>query len=480
MDGTKEHTNAEFLDERKAGENDTSLSTDYEDPRIKAIKRKVDLRLSCILALMYCVNQIDRTNLGNAVVAGMDEALNLIGNRYTTIVVVFFPTYIAFNFVATVCARKLGPRPFLAAITLSFGLVVVGMGFAKSWTTLAALRVFLGIFESCFFPSAIMLVAMWYTRREVAKRLAFFYLIGNSVGGFGGVLAYGLQQMDGVQGHEGWRWIFIWEGIITIIIAIIGYIFLVDFPEDAHKSKFFLTSEEIELMNERIERDRGDSHVTKFDIWKYLAEAKDWKCWLFATNFGCAGLVTYSIAYFLPIILRDTLEFSVVMSQCLTAPCYVFSFAVGFIQSIISDKYNTRGAFLVFNALLQITGVAVLGFATPPYARYFGAYLITAGANSNVPISISYQSNNIVGQWKRAFVSANMVAMGGVGGIIGTLVFRSQDAPEYIPGLITCFLAAGTVIASVATTTTYMMIQNRKQAKGQIVIEGIQGFRYTL
>lgn len=251
----------------------------------------------------------------------MDEALGLdVGNRYAIIVLVFFPFYIMFNPVATVCARKLGPRPFLAGITAAFGLVVIGMGFAKNWTVLIGLRILLGTFESCFFPSAIFLVSMWYVRREVAKRNAFFYLVGNSVGGFGGVLAYGLMQMDGIAGHAGWRWIFIWEGIITAIIAIIGYIFLVDFPEDAHKTRFFLDDEEIKIMVDRVERDRGDAHVTEFKLWSYLAEAKDWKCWCFAANFGLAGLVTYSASYFLPIILRESLGFDVAKSQCLTAP----------------------------------------------------------------------------------------------------------------------------------------------------------------
>ena len=255
-----------------------------------------------------------------SVVAGMDEDLDLVGNRYTIIVLVFFPFYILFNVVATVLARKLGPRPFLAGITLAFGLVVIGFGLAKDWTTLIGLRILLGVFESCFFPSALFLVSMWYIRREVAKRNAFFYLIGNSIGGFGGLLAFGLQQMDGVQGHPGWSWIFIWEGIITIIIAIIGYIFLVDFPEDAHKSKFFLNDDELRIMIDRVDQDRGDAHVTPFDIWSYLAQGKDWKVWCFAANFGLSGLVTYSISYFLPIILRDTLGFSVTLSQCLTAP----------------------------------------------------------------------------------------------------------------------------------------------------------------
>ena len=115
---------------------------------------------------------------------------------------------IPFHQIATVLARRLGPRPFLSSITGAFGLVVIGFGLAKNWTTQVGLRILLGTFESCFFPSALFLISMWYVRREVAKRNAFFYLLGNSVGGFGGVLGFGLQQMDGVGSHPGWSWIF--------------------------------------------------------------------------------------------------------------------------------------------------------------------------------------------------------------------------------------------------------------------------------
>ncbi|KAF7197269.1 putative transporter [Pseudocercospora fuligena] len=457
-----------------------------DSARVKKIKRKVDIRLSVILALMYIVNQIDRTNLPNAVIAGMDTDLNLISNRYSIIVVVFFPTYVAFNFVATVLTRKLGPRPFLAGVTLAFGLVVIGFGLSKSWTTLIALRVLLGMFESCFFPSALFLVSMWYVRHEVAKRNAFFYLVGNSVGGFGGMLAYGLQQMDGLGGHAGWSWIFIMEGVLTIVIAILGYILLIDFPEDAHKTKLypggprFLEDDEVKIMVDRIDRDRRDAHISKFEIWTYLAQGKDWKIWCFAANFRFSGLVTYSISYFLPIILRQSLGFSVVQSQCLTAPCYAFSFLLGFLESYISDKFRIRGHIIVFNCVLEIIGIALLGYASQPYVRYFGAFLITGGSNSNVPASMTYQANNIVGQWKRAFASATIVAAGGVGGVIASLVFRSKDAPGYTPGLATCFTAAGLTILSVSATSAYMVVMNRRQAQGRAVLEGIDGFRYTL
>lgn len=241
------------------------------------------------------------------------------------------------NPVSTVCARKLGPRHFLAGITLAWGIIVVAFGLAKDWKTQVGLRAALGILEAGFFPSAVFLVSMWYIRREVAKRLAFFYLLGNTCGGFGGVLAYGLQQMDGIAGKSGWRWIFIWEGILTVLIAAAGWVLLVDFPEDARRSWKFLCEEELNIMIDRVDRDRGDAHVTAFDWKAYLAEAKDWKIWLFASNFGLSAVVTYSVAYFLPIILREDLGFSVVLSQTLSAPVSLLIISVIHIRKTFAN-----------------------------------------------------------------------------------------------------------------------------------------------
>ena len=335
--------------------------------------------------------------------------------------------------------------------------------------------------------------------------MAFFYAVGNSLGGFGGILAYGLQQMNGVSGKAGWRWIFIWEGIITIIISIVGYIFLVDFPEDASKNWKFLSPDELDVVIDRVDRDRADAHLEPFSFGHYLKQGLDWKVWFFAINFGMSAVVTYSVIYFLPILLREDLGMSLAESLCLTAPvsthpfshhihrplstsytnaepqkCYAFSGLLTFFESYISDKYLIRGHILLFNGCLQIIGVGLLGYSHVQGVRYFGAFLITGGSNGNTPAALTYQANNIVGQWKRAFTSATIVAAGALGGIVGSTVFRSQDSPTYRPGLYTCFTAAAIGMLSVCITSVYMFVQNRKQAKGLVVIEKTPGFRYTL
>jgi sugar phosphate permease len=118
----------------------------------KKIIRKVDLRLIPTLGFMYCVSLMDRTNLGVAMVAGMGVDLKLTGERYSLVVLLFFITYVALQPPATVVLRKLGPRIFLPTIVILWGIVMVGFGFVKTWTTLLPLRILLGIFEAGFFP----------------------------------------------------------------------------------------------------------------------------------------------------------------------------------------------------------------------------------------------------------------------------------------------------------------------------------------
>ncbi|KAM0543265.1 hypothetical protein ACHAPJ_012411 [Fusarium lateritium] len=383
--------------EHAVGSSETTATSNLND-RVRKIRRKVDMRLCIIIAVLYTVCQIDRQNLAYAVVAGMGENIDLGGMNYSVIVLLFFPTYTIFQPIMTVIARKIGPRIFLSGICVVWGIIMLAFGFTHRWQELAGLRVLLGLLEAGFFPSSVFLISTWYVRHEVAVRIAFFYLFGNVFGGFGGVLAYGLQQMNGLAGYEGWRWIFIMEGIVTALLGFVGYVFIVDFPENARQTKRFLTAEEVDIMVSRIDADRGDAHATEFSLRPYLENALDWKAWILAANFGLTSMVIYAVAYFLPIVLRDGLGFPVVQAQTLNAPCYVFGGILGLTESWLSDKYKLRGPFILLNSLLEIIGLSLLGFHENNVVRYIGAYFVVGGANACLPLTLTYQSNNIVGQ----------------------------------------------------------------------------------
>ncbi|KUL82318.1 hypothetical protein ZTR_09711 [Talaromyces verruculosus] len=446
----------------------------------KKLIRRIDYRLMTSLGGLYCFSLVDRTNLGSASIAGMSKDLRLeIGNRYNIINLVFFVTYVIFQPLAVVLLRRVGPRILLSAISLSFGTVIIGFGFVHNWTVMVGLRIILGALEAGFFPSCAYLLSAWYQRYELQKRYAIFYVIGSSAGAFAGIVAYGLQHMNGLGGLAGWRWIFIVEGIVTCLLAIYGFFFIVDFPELSAKSWRFLKNREATYIVTLIEEDRHDALVEPFKIGNYLRNALDWKIWAFAWVYMLTNTLSYAIAIFLPIILQKRMGFGLAKSQCLVAPPYVAAGIVMYIQGVYADKWRVRGPVIICNACFGLVGLSLLGFASNNSVRYFGVFLATISANANIPAVLAYQANNIRGQWKRALASATLVMFGGLGGIIGSTIFRNVDSPNYHPGIIGTILSQALIIAIVSVLSLQFWRANKAANMGHRVIEGEDNFRYT-
>lgn len=288
-----------------------------------------------------------------------------------------------------------------------------------------------------------------------------------------------------MSGIAGWRWIFIMQGLLTVVVALIGAFTIADFPEKAaQKSKSFalsfLTQKEADFFVARIEKDRQDAIAEPFQLSAYLRCGLDSKIWGFATLFMLTTTSTYAIAYFLPIILHDGMGFEAAMAECLIAPPYIFAAIWMFGCAWIGDKYRIRGPIIIVNALLGVIGLPLLGFCEGAAIRYFGVFLATTSCNANIPAILSYQANNLRGQWKRAFASATLVGAGGIGGIIGSTVFRAQDKPGYAPGMYTTIIACALVVVLTAVMDLKFHRANKRAEAGGKVIEGLEGFRYTL
>ncbi|CAN8104781.1 unnamed protein product [Discula destructiva] len=450
----------------------------------KRIMWRLDRRLVPVLGVMYCVSLMDRTNLGAANIAGMSKELMLIGDRYSIISLVFFITYIIFQPPSTVIVRALGPRVHLPTITTLWGGCMIGMGFVTDWKQMAGLRLVLGILEAGFFPSCVYLLSTWYTRFEMGKRYSVFYLLGSFASATSGILAYGFMQMSGLGGQTGWRWIFIMFGLITVAIGVMGFWGVVDFPDSKRSSWRFLSARERAWVVAKVNTDRGDAKIAAFKLGHFMRAGLDWKIWCYALIFFNTTTISYALAYFLPIILNQSLGFSIAASQCLVAPPYLLAAIVMWCTGWLGDRYRMRGVPVLIHMALCIIGLPIVGWHRNPAVRYFGVFLVTAGANANVPATMSYQANNIRGQWKRAFCSATLVGFGGIGGIAGSLVFRNQDKPTYLPGLWACIACSLLNVLLVGLLTVYFKIENRRADRGEKELETSDedyqpGFRYT-
>jgi len=437
----------------------------------RQIIRRVDRRLVVTVGLMYCVSLMDRTNMSAANIAGMSVELQL-GANYNIANLVFFIPYIIFQPPSTIICRAIGPRIHLAAITVLWGSVMIGMGFVQNFPQLAVTRVLLGVLEAGFFPSCVYLLSTWYTRYEVGKRYSLFYLLGCVASAFSGILAYGLMQMNGLANLSGWRWIFTMEGILTCVLGIAGYWLLVDFPDSNRTNWSFLGSRERAWVVSRIAKDRGDSKAEAFNMGKFLRAGLDWKIWCYALIFCCSTTLSYALAYTLPIILLENMGFNVAEAQCLVAPPYAFAGVVMLVTGWLGDKYHIRGPIIIVNMVIALIGLPIMGWHSDANVRYFGVFLVTAGANSNIPAVMSFQANNVRGQWKRAFCSATLVGFGGFGGIAGSLVFREQDRMTgYKPGMYACIAAALINIILVCICDFTFWRQNKKADQEGKILE---------
>ena len=251
-----------------------------------------------------------------------------------------------------------------------------------------------------------------------------------------------------------------------------GYWLLVDFPDSKRKNWSFLGPRERQWIVDRISRDRGDTVVPPFNLRKFLGGGADWKIWVYAMIFFNTTTLAYALAYTLPIILMANMGFDVAEAQCLVAPPYAFAGIIMMLTGWWGDKYRMRGPVILFNMVLSIIGLPIMGWHSNAGVRYFGVFLVTAGANANIPAVMSLQANNVRGQWKRAFCSATLVGFGGIGGIAGSLVFRDQDAATgYKPGMWACTACTLLTIILVVILDVHFRRENAKADRGEKLLE---------
>ncbi|KAH6914010.1 major facilitator superfamily domain-containing protein [Coprinopsis sp. MPI-PUGE-AT-0042] len=438
----------------------------------------MDIRILPILALVYSFSFIDRINLGAAYAAGMATTLELtVGARYTIVTCLYFIPYILLQLPGNFVLRRVGVRNWLSFLVLAWGSVQLGMGFVKNWEQLLATRVLLGAFEAPLYPSLVWLISAWYKRYEVQTRISIFSMLAGTAGGMSPLLGYGLSLLEGRRGLEGWRWIFIVEGAITMLLALVTFLFVPAFPEE----NSFLTKEQTDFVIKRIDDDRGDALPDDITLAKILHHLSDWTLWAYGVLFMLAVMPNYATGYFLPIILagmgydrKGTLIRSA-MPSIAAIPVIV---GVGW----LSDRYQNRAKFIALLVLVSIVGCSLTAWHSNNGVRYFGVFLTYMASVAGGPTIVAYSSNNVVSHSKRAVQTATMVACGSVGGILAATLFRNQDRPKYIPGLIATMISQGIIAAVLVALTLRHRYWNKRAHDGTLKepLEGQKGFLYTL
>ncbi|KAF2480501.1 putative MFS transporter [Neohortaea acidophila] len=470
--------NSQDDDDDDGSTNIDESTADYHELE-RRLRRKVDLRLCTIAGILCSLNLLDSGVISSASVTSMIPDLGLYGNKFSISIFIFTVSSIAFQLPSTIAVRMFGPRIWFSFITVSFGVITMCTAFIHTWQQMIALRVLLGMAMSGIYPGLSYLISAWYLRREQQTRYAFMQSGEVIILATGSIVNFGLNQLNGQGGLAGWRYMFLVQGLISIVIGVITYFWMVDFPEHSHKSLWFLTEEEQALAVSRIQRDRKDVQADPFAWAKVLRHARDLKVYGFALLFFLLNLVSTSLSYFLPIILRTGMGFGENQAIILSSPPYYYSVIPVILTSLIADRYRIRGPVIVFNCVCLVVGFCMLGFVRQVTVRYIGTFLATGAYISNWAALTAYYQNNIAGQWKRVYTAAVVTMFNGAGGIAGSFIVRQNQAPWYPTAVWISIASHVVIVAFVGLFSAWFFVANRRQKAGKTVLEETEGFRYT-
>ncbi|KAK4170903.1 major facilitator superfamily domain-containing protein [Triangularia setosa] len=449
----------------------------------KKILRKMDIRLIPMLALLYLLSFLDRGNIGNAKIEGLQEDLGLTDDQYNWCLTAFFFTYAAFEVPSNLMLKKVRPSIWLPAIMVAWGVVMTLMGIVHNFTGLLTARIFLGVAEAGLFPGVAYYLTNWYKREEMQLRQAMFFSAASIAGAFSGLLAFAIGKMDGVGGLHGWQWIFILEGIATVLVAVLAFFTLHDFPETAT----FLTEEERAFVvfrlkyqgqNKRKENEVSHAMVAQADDfkWKYVRQAfLDWQIWV--NIFVYWGIVCplYGISLFLPTIIR-TLGYQSSTAQLMTVPIYITAAILAVIVAYFSDRVGRRSPFIIVPLLIMVVGFSMCIASGNPRVVYGGVFIAACAIYPAFPGVIAWLSNNLAGSLKRSVGMAVQIGVGNLGGAMASNFYRAKDAPRYRlgHGLELGFIGAG-IAASLILLVGYSTANKKRTRK----IENGALTRYT-
>ncbi|KAE8395008.1 major facilitator superfamily domain-containing protein [Aspergillus alliaceus] len=399
------------------------------------LRLKIDLYIIPIASLMYLFCFIDRANIGNAKLAGLEHDLELTGYDYNTLLTVFYISYILFEIPSNITCKWLGPGWVLPTLTLGFGICSLCTAFVQTFSSAAGVRFLLGAFEAGLLPGISYYLSRWYRRRELAFRISMYMVMAPLAGAFGGLLASGILKLHSFGGLKTWRMIFAIEGIITIGVAIVAFLTLTDRPEIAR----WLTQEEKDLAIARIRAESEHTGVTEvldqldtkkitLGIFNPVTLATSWLMLL-------VNVTVQGLAFFAPTIVRTIYpERTVISQQLYTVPPYIVGAFSTLLIPYLSSRFNHRLLFFVFVPPLMMAGYALFLASTNPRVLYGATFLIAFGSFPIGVLCNAHAAANVISDTARASAIGAVVMMGNVGGLIATWSFLPFDAPNYYIG----------------------------------------------
>ncbi|KAJ3893461.1 MFS general substrate transporter [Lentinula edodes] len=426
----------------------------------RKLLRKIDIALIPWLSLLYLLSFLDRTSIGKCVFI-MIVKLCILDTQYLLALTVFFFSYAIFEVPSNVFLKRLRPSLWLSGLMFCWGIMMTVQGLVHNFGGLTGMRWMLGMFEAGLFPGVNYYLSCWYKRSEFGIRAAIFFSAATVSGAFGGLLAAAISKMDGIGGKPAWAWIFILEGLATVIAGALSFFIIQDFPDTAK----FLTEAERTVVVRRLQGDDQFSAAGEKLRMKYIYKSiLDWKTWIGMIVYVGADMPLYAFSLFLPSIINQVC-FKATPANLLTVPVYAFACLITCVVGFLADKWGRRGYFNLVFLCLGAAGYIILIASRNAALSYFAVYLATclfqfSSIYSELVYISAWVSNNVEGSYKRSVTLAMVISFGNINGAVSSNVYRAKDQPWYPLGLVLLYIGLGLI-----SSTTFLVLLKRENAK---------------
>ncbi|KAL3956557.1 hypothetical protein ACCO45_009403 [Purpureocillium lilacinum] len=338
---------------------DYSGAREKTDPKEIALVRKLDRWIMPMLWSMYWLNYLDRNAIALARLNDLEEDLNLSGTQYQTCVSILFVGYILGQVPSNMFLTRTRPSRYMGIMMMLWAIVSGLTAVSRNFVGLLLTRFFLGVTEAPYYPGAVYLLSVFYTRKEVATRIAVLYTGNILATAFAGLIAAGIYHgLDDVAGVAGWRWLFILQGAVTFVVAVVGF-FLPDFP----RTTWWLTQEERDLAYSRMELDTAGNEGETGAVKGLKQAVKDPVVWVFAFM-AHMHLAANGFKNFFPSVV-ETLNFNTTVTLVLTCPPYLIAGAVTILVSWSSGRFNERTWHITASKAVAVVGFVAAAAAAP-------------------------------------------------------------------------------------------------------------------
>ncbi|KAJ9636590.1 hypothetical protein H2204_005190 [Knufia peltigerae] len=418
----------------------------------KKLVRKVDLFMVPMLWWMCILCYLDRNNIGNANAAGMSEDINIDDSDYSMLISIFFIAYLIFEIPSNLLLARVRPSWYLAIIMSLWGMVCACMSQVKNYSGILACRFFLGAIEAGFLPGVMFLMSAWYKKSEIGKRFSLFFTALCVAGAASGLISGAvISGLEGARGMEGWRWLFLIEGVGTTFTGLVAGFVLLDYPENSKR----LTAEQRELGVVRLIHDRNTTTravSTKLSPLQAVRAALfDLRTYVFAILYmfdnGAA-----TINYFVPTLLKS-MGYSGVAVQWMTVPVWAVATVFLLVVPQVADRTGDRRWTLTAGFTLSFVSAIICFQVHVDVVRYVFLAFFISGLYFTLPLILTWASEVIsLPAEKRAVAIAFASAVGNLSAVYGSRLWPSADAPQYSKGFTAtaCFTGVAAVLAGVA------------------------------